>query len=173
LRSLLNYAEKNFIPLDEEIKILEMYMELESLRFDQSFSFEITVDESLANDEVWVPSLVAQPFAENAIWHGLLHKEGAKRLSIRFTNNSDEYLTCTIEDNGVGRKQSALTRQNRVNPIVHESKGMNIIRERLDLLQQKTGKPAKMDIEDLYDDRQRPLGTRVVITIPYYNPEET
>ena len=78
--NLLNYAEKNFIPLDEEMKILNMYVELESLRFDSHFSYQITVDENLANEVVFVPSLMVQPFAENAIWHGLLHKEGEKRL---------------------------------------------------------------------------------------------
>ncbi len=93
LRSLLNYAEKNFIQLDEEIKILNMYVELESLRFDGSFHYEITVDENLSNDVVFVPSLMIQPFAENAIWHGLLHKEGEKKLLIRFSGDADEVLT--------------------------------------------------------------------------------
>src|SRR6185503_3435649 len=65
LRSLLNFADKNFVPLDDELKILKMYVELESLRFDESFSYEITVDESLTNDEVLLPSLMVQPFAEN------------------------------------------------------------------------------------------------------------
>ena len=65
LRTLLNFAEKNFIPLDEELNILNMYMELESLRFDQSFSYEITVDDNLTNDEILLPSLMIQPFAIN------------------------------------------------------------------------------------------------------------
>lgn len=171
LRSLLNYAEKNFIPLDEEIKILKMYIQLESLRFDKSFHFEVVVDESLANDEVWLPSLIVQPFAENAIWHGLLHKEGEKNLSIRFSNNSDEYLTCVVEDNGIGRTESATIGKNNISSKVHESKGLGIVQERLKLLQQKTGKPAKMEIEDLYANHGNAAGTRIVITIPYYNPE--
>ncbi len=173
LRSLLNYADKNFIALDEEVKILKMYIELESLRFDKSFNFEIHVDESLSNDEVWLPSLVVQPFAENAIWHGLLHKEGDKKLSIRFTNNSDEYLTCVVEDNGVGRERSAQIRQDKISSMVHESKGIGIIEERLVLLQQKTGKPSRVEMEDLYDSNKEPSGTRVTIIIPYYNPEQT
>ena len=77
------------------------------MRFDKSFNYVISVDESLANDEVLMPSLMVQPFAENAIWHGLLHKEGDKKLSIRFSNSSEEFLTCTIEDNGIGRVSSA------------------------------------------------------------------
>jgi len=167
LRSLLNYAEKNFIPLDEEIKILNMYVELESLRFDKSFQYQITVDDNLSNDVVFVPSLMVQPFAENAIWHGLLHKEGEKRLSIRFTGDAEESLLCIIEDNGVGREKAATIKNNNISAKVHESKGINIIRERLLLLQQKTGKPADITFEDIF-----PSGTRVTINIPYYNPEE-
>ncbi|HEX7844485.1 MAG TPA: histidine kinase [Chitinophagaceae bacterium] len=173
LRSLLKYAEKNFIPLDEELKILKMYIELESLRFDKSFHYEIKADESFDNDEVLVPSLMVQPFAENAIWHGLLHKEGKKELTISFTNNSDEYLTCIIEDNGIGRAKAASIRDNKISSMVHESKGIHIIRERLDLLQQKTGKPANVEIKDLVDENKEAAGTKVIITIPYYNPEET
>lgn len=174
LRTLLNFAEKNFIPLDEEIKILKMYIELESLRFDQSFNYEIIVDETLANDEVLIPTLMIQPFAENAIWHGLLHKEGDKKLSIRFNNNSSEdFLTCIIEDNGVGRASSEGIQKNRISSAVHQSKGIGIIRERLDLMQQKTGKPAAVEIIDLQNDKNEPEGTRVIITIPYYNPEQS
>ncbi len=167
LRSLLNYAEKNFIQLDEEIKILNMYVELESLRFDGSFHYEITVDENLSNDVVFVPSLMIQPFAENAIWHGLLHKEGEKKLIIRFAGDADEVLLCIIEDNGIGREKAAAIKNNKISSMVHESKGIGIIRERLQLLQQKTGKPASINFEDVH-----PSGTRVTINIPYYNPEE-
>jgi len=172
LRSLLNYADKNFIPLDAELKILQMYIELESLRFDQSFSYEIKADESLSNDEVLVPSLMVQPFAENAIWHGLLHKEGDKKLSIRFSNNAEEYLTCIIEDNGIGRQKAESIQKGKITSMVHESKGIGIIRERLELLQQKTGKPASLKIEDTYLNNEA-TGTKVIITIPYYNPEES
>jgi len=173
LRSLLKYAEMNFIPLDEELKILKMYVELESLRFDQSFHYEISVEDGLSNDEVLVPSLMVQPFAENAIWHGLLHKEGSKELKISFRNNSEEFLTCIIEDNGIGRKHAAAIQEKKISSMVHESKGISIIRERLDLLQQKTGKPAHVEIADLLDEFANPAGTKVIITIPYYNPEES
>jgi LytS/YehU family sensor histidine kinase len=146
-------------------------MELESLRFDQSFNNEVSVDESLANEVVLLPTLMVQPFAENAIWHGLLHKEGDKKLSIRFSNSSEDHMTCIIEDNGIGRNRSAEIKKGRLNSVTYESKGIEIIRERLHLMQQKTGKPAKVDIQDLVDEQKQPAGTRVTITIPYYNPE--
>jgi ligand-binding sensor domain-containing protein/putative methionine-R-sulfoxide reductase with GAF domain len=172
LRSLLNFAEKNFIPLDEELKILKMYIELESLRFDGSFSWKVTADESLSHDEVLVPSLMVQPFAENAIWHGLLHKDGDKKLTIHFASTGEDYMTCVVEDNGIGREKATAIRQNKISSMIHESKGIGIIKERLALLQQKTGKPALVEMKDLYDTQNNPSGTRVLITIPYYNPEE-
>ena len=171
LRSLLNFAEKNFIPLDEEIKILQMYTELESLRFDKSFTWEVTAEEGLSFEEVMVPSLMVQPLAENAIWHGLLHKEGDKKLTIHFSGSPDDYIRCTVEDNGIGRKQAAAIKQKNINSRMRESKGISIIAERLKLLQEKTGKPAFVEITDLYDASGEPAGTRAVISIPYYNPE--
>ena len=171
LRSLLHYAEENFIPLDEEVKILKMYIELESLRFDKSFQYEINIDEGLSNEEVLVPSLMIQPFAENAIWHGLLHKEGDKKLTIEFMNRSDEFLTCIISDNGIGREKAAQINASKISSKMHESKGINIIRERLDLLEKKTGKPAHVRFEDLSGINGNAAGTTVRITIPYYNPE--
>jgi len=171
LRSLLNHADQNFTALDEELKILNMYVELESLRFDQSFSYSITVDEQLSGEMVLVPSLMVQPFAENAIWHGLLHKDGDKKLTIRFSGTAEDHLTCVIEANGVGREKAGPVKQMTPSSKVHESKGINIIRERLELLQKKTGKPASVVITDLYNDLREPVGTRVTITIPYYNPE--
>jgi len=166
LRSLLKFADRNFIPLDEEVKILDMYVQLEALRFDESFAYEIIVDESLNNDVVVVPSLLVQPFAENAIWHGLLHKVGDKRLLIRFSAHEEEVLYCVIEDNGIGRKRSAAIKSNTVAAMVHESRGIDIVTERLALLQQKTGKPASIAFEDVATG-----GTRVTIKIPFYNPD--
>lgn len=172
LRSLLNFADKNFIPLDEEMKVLTMYIELESLRFDQSFHWELTADENLEQDEILVPSLMVQPFAENAIWHGLLHKDGEKNLSIRFSGN-EKHLVCRITDNGIGRAKAAAIKESNINSRMRESRGIGIIEERLALLQQKTGKPAKVETEDLYSDDGNPAGTSVTIIIPYYNPEES
>ena len=172
LRSLLNFAEKNFILLEQEIKIMTMYIELESLRFDESFSWEIKADDSLLQEVVSVPSLLIQPFAENAIWHGLLHKDGPKKLTVHFKADGDESLTCIIEDNGIGRAKALEIREQNINARLRESKGISIIKERLALLQQKTGEPASIEFEDLYDEANQPAGTRVRINIPYYNPEE-
>ncbi|MGV3529200.1 MAG: histidine kinase [Flavisolibacter sp.] len=173
LRSLLHYAEENFIPLDREVNILKMYIELESLRFDQSFQYEISVDEGLDNEQVLVPSLMVQPFAENAIWHGLMHKDGGKILQIRFENQSEDFLSCTIRDNGVGREKASAINRSKISTKMHESRGIAIVRERLQLLEKKTGKPAALTIHDVSDDKGQVAGTEVQIIIPFYNPEET
>jgi putative methionine-R-sulfoxide reductase with GAF domain/ligand-binding sensor domain-containing protein len=172
LRSLLQYAESNFISLDKEMAMLRMYLDLETLRFDESFKYTIDVDESLTQEDVLLPSLMVQPFAENAIWHGLMHKEGDKKLHIRFNNHHDDYLTCIVEDNGIGRRAAAAIRRKNISTMVHESKGIRIIEERLKLLQQKTGKPAHVEIIDKADDAGGPAGTKIMIVIPFYNKEE-
>ena len=171
LRSLLDYADKNFITLDEEVTLLRMYMQLESLRFDQSFRYDLQIDDSLGNEEIWIPPLLVQPFVENAIWHGLMHKQGEKKLEIRFTATADDNIMCTIEDNGIGRHHARLLQHKKLRSVIHESKGISIVEERLKLLQQKTGKPAQVQMEDLFDDRQEPAGTRIIIVIPFYNAE--
>ena len=172
LRSVLRHAEENFVTLEEELNMLKMYLNLESLRFKDSFQYTIYMDEKLEQEELQIPPLIVQPFAENAIWHGLLHREGDKKLNIRFDDCKDEFLCCTIEDNGIGRKQAAAIQQKQFATVNHEWKGIQIVRDRLALLQQETGKAAALDILDLYDKTGNPCGTRVTITIPYYNPME-
>ncbi|MBK8111609.1 MAG: histidine kinase [Saprospiraceae bacterium] len=171
LRTLLKYAEQSFILLDEELRILRMYIELEALRFDNSFEFEIVVDANIENDEVLIPTLLIQPFIENAIWHGLLHKNGNKKLLIEFKDVNDEYMLCIIEDNGVGRKAAREFKNGQLSSVGHESKGISIVEERLKLFEQKKGRPAHLVVEDLVDDFNNATGTRATITLPYYNQE--
>ncbi|MBK7010767.1 MAG: histidine kinase [Saprospiraceae bacterium] len=171
LRTLLKYAEQSFILLDEELRILRMYIELEALRFDNSFEFEIVVDANIENDEVLIPTLLIQPFIENAIWHGLLHKNGNKKLLIEFKDVNEEYMLCIIEDNGVGRKAAKEFKNGQLSSVGHESKGISIVEERLKLFEQKKGRPAHLVVEDLVDDFNNAKGTRATITLPYYNQE--
>lgn len=167
LRTLLKYADKNFVPLDEELKILRMYIELESLRFDESFHYRILIEDGLENDTILLPTLMIQPFVENAIWHGLLHKDGEKQLDIHFSSGEDEILTCVIQDNGIGRDAAEKIKSASISANMHESRGIDIIRERLKLLEKKTGQPASV----VFDNRPGG-GTLVTIHIPYYNQEE-
>jgi LytS/YehU family sensor histidine kinase len=169
LRSILQYADKTVITLDEELKMLSMYIKLESLGFDDSFSYEIIVDEKLDVEDVLIPPLIIQPLIENAIWHGLLHKEGAKHFTIEFMNEEDERMICIVDDNGVGRIEANNIGKKNLSKQTHESKATSLIKERLQLLQQKTGKEAYMLIEDKQDGE---TGTRVKVIIPFYNNDE-
>jgi LytS/YehU family sensor histidine kinase len=171
LRALLSYAEATVVTLDEELRILNMYVELESLCLDETFTWEVNIDEAIDCEEVLVPFMLLQPFVENAINHGLIHKTGEKRFSITIRENSDDALTCIIQDNGIGRSASTAINQRKLSAALHQSKGIGIVEERLELLQQKTSKRACVTIEDLYDNGLA-SGTRVSIIIPYYSTEE-
>lgn len=167
LRSVLQYADKTFITLDDELKMLNMYIRLESLGFDSTFKYEVTVDDSLDTEDILIPPLMVQPLIENAIWHGLLHKEGEKYFSVSFINNHDDNLVCIVQDNGIGRREAAAIKENSLSNFAYNGKATMLIRERLLLLKQKTGKEASMFVEDV-----KPEGTRVKLIIPYYNNDE-
>jgi LytS/YehU family sensor histidine kinase len=168
LRSVLQYADKTVITLDDELKMLSMYIKLESLGFDKTFTYDIRVDESLETDDIFIPPLIIQPLVENAIWHGLMHKEGEKHFSVQFVNNNDDDLRCIVEDNGIGRKKAAAIDANSLSHFAYQSKATALLKERLQLLKQKTGKEATMFTEDKMENGQ-PTGTRITIIIPYYN----
>jgi ligand-binding sensor domain-containing protein/putative methionine-R-sulfoxide reductase with GAF domain len=172
LRSLLNFAEQNVVTLEDELRILGMYVELESLCLDESFVWSVDIAADIEQEDVLLPFMLLQPFVENAINHGLIHKIGEKRFHINIEENDEDSLLCTIEDNGIGRTAALLIKQKNLSTVLHESKAINIVQERLELLQQKTGKKAGFEIEDLFENGQA-AGTRVRILIPYYTKEET
>ena len=171
LRSILQYADESVVSLQDELRILNMYIELESLCLDENLNWKLEVDENIDQEETHVPFMLLQPFVENAIHHGLLEKLGDKSFRISIEDHEDEYLTCLIEDNGVGRDHSAKVNGRNLSSLIHKSKGIEIVRQRLQLLQQKTSKKAGVEFEDLYHDG-KPAGTRVKIFIPYYSKEE-
>jgi putative methionine-R-sulfoxide reductase with GAF domain len=172
LRDLLQFAEHTVVTLEDEIRVLHLYVELESLSVDETFVYDIDVDENIEQDDVWVPFMILQPFVENAIHHGLVHRLGEKRFQIEIRNERDEHLVCTIEDNGVGRKKAGEIKARKMRAARHESKGISIVQQRLALLHEKTGKPAEVSYQDLFDDDGQPAGTKVTIIIPYYQNEE-
>ncbi len=161
MRNVLESSIETNIPLGEEIEMLKDYLELESLRFNNSFTYNIQVDENLDETDIEVPSMVLQPFVENALIHGLLpKKEGAKELVIQFKTNGQQLL-CIVDDSGLGR-QSAKNKT-RIYPKEKKSRGLEVTRQRLESLG-STQDP--IQIIDKFDDDNRPLGTTVIIKIP-------
>ena len=171
LRSLLDHAEATVVSLDEELRVLNMYVELESLCLDETFVKEINVAEELDGEDVLVPFMLLQPFVENAINHGLIHKVGKKHFSIDIREHDHDSLLCIIEDNGIGRAASGAINHKNLSRVLHHSRGIGIVEERLQLLQQKTAKKACFEVEDLYENGIA-AGTRIRITIPCYSNDE-
>lgn len=162
MRMILKFAEKPFIDISTEMELLQQYLDTEKMRFHKEFDYEFEVGPEVDPDDVVIPTMILQPFVENAIWHGLAQKKGRGTIRIVF-KIENEQLHCSIEDDGVGRhaaqEQSLKAKQ-------HESKALAITARRLHLLEEQEGEHASYRIEDLVDDRGRPAGTRVVLQMP-------
>ncbi len=158
MRMILNHSEKEKVTLEDELTMLEYYMQLESLRNDHGFDYEIVIDDAIDREAEKVPTMILQPFIENAIWHGLQHRESRGKIKIILQKDKDR-LKCIIEDNGVGREMATAIRQRQ--PGSSGSKGMDITTARMELLNQKQNIPNSFIITDLHDSENNPSGTRV------------
>lgn len=157
LRSVLEHSVRDRISLDEEIIFLNDYVKLEQLRLGDDFTWSITADEALLDEEPQVPSLLVQPFVENAIWHGLAPKQGAKRLDVHFSSEHGA-VTCTVQDNGVGRAAKPATPG-------RTSLGLKLTGERLALLTEQMKSEGAFAIEDLKTPEGKPAGTKVKLKL--------
>lgn len=160
VRRTLNYSGKDFIDFEQEIKLLELYLSLEKLRFKKNFTYHINTAGVV---DIQIPPMLIQPFIENALVHGLMHKAGDKKLEIKF--ELDEKLHCIIEDNGVGRKKAAEIRE-RQNQS-HESFASKAIKKRLEILSAVLDGNFTYTYEDLYNETGEPSGTRLTLQIPF------
>lgn len=164
LRLTLDNSDKKEIPLADEINMLELYLGLEALRFNNQFEYKIEMAETVDIYEVKIPTMILQPFCENAIKHGLLPKKAEATLLLQFEIVDGNTLHCVVQDNGIGRVQREKLKESSVSG--HISKGIKITRNRLELVNQLRNKPAEIKITDLYDDDGKAAGTRVDILIP-------
>ncbi|MCW3077104.1 MAG: hypothetical protein JWO32_1713, partial [Bacteroidetes bacterium] len=162
IRYVVENSKPALIPLKTELEALNLYLELESLRFENRFNYSVTVSNNVDINFAHIPSMLMQPYVENAIWHGLMHKNGKGNLIIAI-ELKEEILKCTISDDGVGRKKSAETKS--AHPS-HKSMGMSITKERLDIINQMNNTKLSVVIEDLTDEQGNATGTSVKISIP-------
>lgn len=153
IRKVLNNSEKEEVSLAEELEMINQYLNLEKLRFD--FEFTISLDKNVDTHNTMVPSMLIQPFAENAIIHGLQNKEGDRMLRLEIVKEESGVKIC-IEDNGIGRAAA------REISRVKNGKGTRLVEERLEILQEKNREKYELKIIDLNDHS----GTRVEILIP-------
>lgn len=166
MRAILANSEHKLVTLEEELHALNLYLEIEAMRFNQEFKYTIVSGPEIDKSRVLVPPLLIQPFVENAIWHGLLPKGADRTLDICITGVNGMLEIC-IEDNGIGRKASALRNKNRNG---HEkSMGMKLTADRIALIKNMLNISAHISIVDLENPTGQPIGTRVNIIIPEMN----
>jgi tetratricopeptide (TPR) repeat protein len=169
IRMVLKNSGKSTISLADELSMLKLYLKMEGLRFDHSFHYEINHPEDLDLHGYSVPPLLLQPFCENAIWHGLLNKNGDRELKINIAKHKDD-LYCTITDNGIGRKLSKKTVAEKLSG--HQSMGLKLTSERLALFNEQENSQTMFEMEDLINDNGESAGTKVMIRIKSVNYKE-
>jgi tetratricopeptide (TPR) repeat protein len=163
VRLILQNSQAAMITLESELESLELYLDLEALRFDYRFGYKISIPKDLDVEVLKVPPLIIQPFAENAIWHGLMHKEEKGQLLIEICEEN-EILFFRIADNGIGRKAASEMRSKSATK--HKSVGLKITAERIALLHSSNGDGSVFTINDLVHEDGTAAGTEVIIKIP-------
>jgi LytS/YehU family sensor histidine kinase len=160
---VLNHSDEENISLDKELQMLSLYLQLEKIRLKNNFEYTIQLSDDIVPEELEVPTLILQPFAENAIWHGLVNKKENRHLSIEGKIEND-VLHFSIIDNGIGRKKSELLKKMKNN---HESKAIKLVEKRLSIINRNPDFPlAGYTIQDLYDEEHNAAGTSVEIKLP-------
>jgi LytS/YehU family sensor histidine kinase len=167
IRMNLETASQSFIRLDEEINRLELYLEIEKLRFSEKFNYEISVEKDITPCTIMIPNMIIQPFVENSICHGIVPsgRVGFLKLSFNFENitvneSAAKFFAIRITDNGIGFTEAQKCRKDG-----HISKGIQIIQERLVLLSKERNLPEPI-IEDLNIKEKDARGTEVLLSIP-------
>ena len=163
IRSILDSSNNDLIELNKDLGSLQLYIDLEQLRFNNKFVYCCHVDPQLLDGEYRVPALLVQPFLENAINHGIGPSERSDLkiiLKVRMNSNMIHYI---IEDNGIGREQSRI--YNDLNKPFHKSVGMKLTQDRINIFNRDAGTLSKVKITDLYDEKNQPAGTRIEFAI--------
>jgi len=164
VRKILEASSVKEIALAEELETVELYMNIENIRFNNEIQFEISIDEGIDTHLVKIPSLILQPFLENALWHGLSSKAGEKRIDLHVSRTNPRFINISITDNGVGREEAEKLKQSKV--LKRKSVGIDITRERLANFSKDYQNSFEVDIVDLYDENGLPSGTQIILHIP-------
>ena len=163
IRGILDSSNNDLIELKKDLESLQLYIDLERLRFNNKFTYCCQIDPQLADGDYQVPALLVQPFLENAINHGIGPSDRTDLkicLQVRLKNNMIHYI---IEDNGIGRDQSRV--YNQLNKPFHKSVGMKLTQDRINIFNRETGSSDNVKIIDLFDDEDKPIGTRIEYAI--------
>lgn len=160
IRMTLEQSKDTFVSLEENIRYLNSYLEMEQLRFDETFTYKIIVDENIDVEETSFPSLMIQPLVENAIWHGLMPAGSDKKIYIKFIQTQNR-IVCIIEDNGIGIGMSESIKQK--NKSTHRSVGLENLQKRIKIINEKYDIDCSLEIIDLKDLDTYKSGTKAVL----------
>lgn len=160
MRSVLENSEEDFIPLEKEIELLELYVNLEHFRFKDKFDYKITVDDKIKLNEFVIPPMLLQPYVENAVWHGLRYKEKKGLLEINFVQINSETIKISIVDDGIGREKSKEFKTE--NQKKQKSKGMGNTQKRIAILNEMYKDKVDVKVENIFENSE---GTRIELII--------
>jgi len=165
-REVLNHCDQHFISLEKEIEMLQLYLEFEQLRFSESFEYHISIADDIDPSEIKIPPMILQPFVENAIWHGLMPRQGEKELRVEFVlQDNGDILLCSVKDNGIGAEASKRLKQNSASAGQHKSKGLSLVTERLKLLEQQYNHPFRAEMIDILNNDNQVSGTCINLQV--------
>ena len=161
IRTIFQNSDKREITLSNEIETCRLYTQLESMRFSNKFSYEFDIDEMLDLKSIMVPALIVQPFIENAIWHGIMPKEGYGSIHVSIEGKENN-IVCVIEDDGIGRNVSMQNKSNGAHST-HESKGVRLTQTRLELNNALNKRNATVEMIDKTNGNNKAAGTKVIL----------
>ncbi len=165
IRSILSSSLEKEISLDEELETMRLYINIENIRFCNEIDYHLSIDPEINLKAIKIPSLILQPFVENAIWHGLQSKEGYKKLDISISKKNSNFVNITIADNGIGRKETTKIDIEKLN-TQKKSIGISLTLKRLENFSKNMKYTYKLNIIDLYNDYYDSLGTQVELDLP-------
>ncbi|HFB99681.1 MAG TPA: hypothetical protein ENJ53_02640 [Phaeodactylibacter sp.] len=165
IRMILENSKKKLVSLEEELQMLKLYVNMEQIRFENKFDYEVKMPSEINPSGIMIPPMLIQPFIENAILHGINPKDGRGKITLSFKKEMP-FLIISIEDDGIGRANAKALKQDSV--FKKESLGLSITQSRLDLADSKSYQ-AKLEIIDLCNDEKEAVGTRVLIWLPVFS----
>ena len=164
IRLVLENSKSERVTLANELETLRLYIDMEAMRFGQKVHYAIVVADSVDVEAIQMPPLLLQPYVENAIWHGLMHKDEGGHVQIEVTQPQADRLRITITDDGVGRAKAAEYKSKSATK--NKSFGLKLTADRIELINQLYHTQAQVRVDDLLDAQGQPCGTRVVVEIP-------
>ena len=164
IRLILDNSRSETISIEKELETLKLYVLLEAARFDNRFNCVYHIAEDVETSSIMIPPMLLQPFVENAIWHGLMQKEGEGTITIEIKKQDEEFLNISITDNGIGREKAA---EFKSKSATHKSHGLKVTSQRIEMMNRLNSSGAQVNIVDLKDEQGNATGTKVELIIPF------